>query len=400
MRLLLHLTLLAIAAHLGAPAAHAQSSVTPLELPAAAEPPAGWSFTPALDYALVYDSNVLMENVGSTIVSERLHVLKPRVSFGFVGRRGDLNANYAGALVSHPTLTSLNSYDQRLTVGSTRLLSRRTSISGHYGYQSAPTTELVELVGVPFTRVGSQRHEARAGISTRLSRRTELNTTYRFQNIAFDENLNPLTVLNGGHSHGGTLGLKHALSERFSLTADYFIDHATFLNGSSFAVQNGWAGVEYAIDEATRVYGSAGAAYLGAVDDRPARFGPATQAGISRDVQDATVGVDYTRAYVPSYGFGGTSNNQELRATLRLPLSQRWSTQSALSFRRNEPLEVNGLPLRSMWFHASVGYLLTDWARLEAYTAGSRQHIDRPDGKVNRYTFGIQISAATTTRIR
>ena len=400
MRLLFHLTLLAAVAHFGAPVAFAQSSVTPLELPAASEPPAGWSFTPALDYALVWDSNVLMENVGSTIVGEQLHVFKPRASFGFVGRRGDMNVNYSGAFVQHTTLTSLNSYDQRLAAGGTRLLSRRTSVFAHYGYVSAPTTELVELVGVPFTRVGSERQEARAGVTTRLSRRTELSTTYRFQHITFDEELNPLTVLNGGHSHGGTLGLKHALSERFALTADYFIDHSTFLNGASFSVQNGWAGVEYALNENMRVYGSAGAAYLGAVDDRPARFGPATQVGISHAVQDANVSLDYTRSYVPSYGFGGTSNNQELRTTLRVPITRKVFAQSALSFRRNEPLEVNGLPLRSMWYHASVGYLLTDWARVEGYTAGARQNIDRPDGKVNRYTFGIQITAATTTRIR
>jgi hypothetical protein len=71
-----------------------------------------------------------------------------------------------------------------------------------------------------------------------------------------------------------------------------------------------------------------------------------------------------------------------------------------LSFRRNEPLDINELALRSMWFHSSVGFVLTDWARIEGYTAGSRQHIARPDGRVNRYTFGIQITAATTTRIR
>jgi hypothetical protein len=400
MRLLIVVTAITAFAHVAAPPLHAQSSVTPLELPSAGTPPAGWSFTPAIDYALLWDSNVLMENVGSTIVGEWLHVLKPRGSVDFVGRRGHLNAHYGGALVQHPTLGSLTSYDQRAAFSANRLLTRRTSAFAHYGYLSSPTTELVELVGVPFARVGSRRQDVRAGVTSQLSRRMELSTTYRFQKIDFSQDLDALTRLNGGYSHGGTLGVKYALTPRLALTADYFLDRPTFINGSSFVVQNTWAGVEYAINAETRAFGSAGASYLGGVDNRPARTGPAMQVGIARNLRDAVLSVSYTRSYVPSYGFGGTSNNEELRSTLRVPLTRRIFTQGALSVRRNEPLETADLTLRSMWYHGSVGYLLADWARIEAYTAGSRQHIARPDGRVNRYTFGVQVTAATTTRIR
>jgi hypothetical protein len=393
-------TIAAALVHAGAATAAAQSSVTPLEAPGAGTPPPGWSFTPAIDYALLWDSNVLMENVGSTIVSEQLHVLKPRGTVAFVGRRGDFNANYGGAFVQHPTFSSLNSFDQRLAVNSSRLLTRRIAISGHYGFTTSPTTELVELVGVPFARIGSERQEANGGITTLLSRKLELQTAYRFQRIDFDQDLSSTTVLNGGHSHGGTVGLKHKLTERFSLTGNYYFDRATFVNGSSFALQNGWAGVEYAINADTRAFGSGGMSYLSGVDGRPSRSGPALQVGIARSLQDATISVSYTRSYVPSYGFGGTSNNEELRTILRVPLSRRFFTQSAVSVRRNEPLETTGLTLRSTWYHGSLGYVLADWARIEAYTAGSRQNIARPDGRVNRYSFGVQITAATTTRIR
>jgi hypothetical protein len=341
-----------------------------------------------------------MENVGSTIVGEQLHVIKPNGVLAFVGRRGDVSLRYGGAYVQHPDLSSLNSFDQRVSAAGTRILSRRSSLFGSYAFVTSPTTELVELVGVPFTRVGTQRQDVRAGFATLLSRRTELNTTYRFQHVRFDEELNPLTRLNGGDSHGATVALKHSLTPRLAFTADYFMDYATFVRGTSFTVQNGWAGVEFAFDANTRVFGSAGASHLTAVDGAAARWGPAVPVGVARDLQNATVDVSYSRSYVPSYGFGGTSNNQELRAGLRLPLGQRWFTQSALSFRRNEPLDINELALRSMWFHSSLGYVLTDWARVEGYAAGSRQHIARPDGRVNRYTVGIQITAATTTRIR
>lgn len=397
---LLPVVIVAVFAHLAAPAVEAQSSVTPLELPSTGTPPAGWSFTPAIDYAVVWDSNVLMENVGSTIVGEQLHVVKPRASVNFAGRRGQFNGHYGGAFVRHPTLSSLNSYDQRVGLGASHLLTRRTSLSAHYGFLSSPTTELVELVGVPFARIGSRRQDVRAGLATQLSRRMELETSYRFQKIDFNQDLASLTLVNGGYSHGGTLGLKYSLSERLALTADYYLDRATFISGSSFLVQNTWAGLEYAINAETRAFGSAGVSYLGGVDGRPSRTGPAVQIGVARNLQDATLSVSYTRSFVPSYGFGGTSNNEELRTMLRLPITRRIFTQGAVSFRRNEPLEVTDLTLRSMWYHGSVGYLLSDWARIEAYTAGSRQNIARPDGRVNRYSFGLQITAATTTRIR
>jgi hypothetical protein len=390
-------SLVALAA---APAAHAQSSVTPLEFRPGGTPPPGWSFTPALDYALVWDSNVLMENVGSEIVSEQVHVLKPRASVEFVGRRTGVTLHYGGAFVQHPNLRSLNSYDQRVSAGARRALTRRTSIYANYGILKAPTTELVELVGVPFTRVGSQRQDIRSGVTTRLSRVTELGATYRFQRVDFDDTLDTLTVLNGGQSHGGSVSYKRALTSRLSLTSDYSADRATFSNGASFTVQRGWGGLEYAINADTRVFGSGGLSYLGGVDGRPSRRGPALQVGVSRDLQRAIASVTYTRAYVPSYGFGGTSDNEELRTLLRVPISRRVYTQGAVSIRRNEPLDTSDLTLRSMWFHGSVGYLLTDWVQLEAYSAGSRQNIARPDGRVNRYTVGFQITAATTTRIR
>ena len=382
------------------PAAFAQSSVTPLEVAFTAPPPSGWSFTPALDYAFVWDSNVLMENVGSTIVGEQLHVLKPRGSLGFVGRRGDLAVHYNGAFVQHADLTSLNSYDQRLTVNATRLLSRRTSLFLHSGTIIAPTTELVELVGVPFTRIGSRRQDVRTGILTQLSRKAELTGTYRFQWVDFEQDPNAVTVLNGGQGHGGTLGLKYAVTDRLDLTAEYDITRAAMASGETFAVQNTWSGVEYQFNENTRAFGSAGASHLAAMDGRPSRLGPAVRVGVARNVRDALLSVAYSRSYVPSYGFGGTTDNEELTTQAQIPITQRLLAYTALSLRRNEPLETATLALRSMWFHGSIGYLLADWARVEAFAAGSRQDIDRPDGRVNRYTFGLQLTAATTARIR
>jgi hypothetical protein len=264
----------------------------------------------------------------------------------------------------------------------------------------APTTELVELVGVPFMRVGSQRQEVRGGIVSQLSRTMELSTNYRFQWVDFDEDAQSITVLQGGHSHGGALGIKRAMTDRLWLTGDYDLTLARQLDGNDFTVQNSFGGVEYLLTEHTRIFGSAGVSHLAGNDAADARVGPAVRVGVARDLQSARVNVVYSRSYVPSWGFGGTSDNEELTTALHVPIGRRFSAQTAVSFRRNEPLEQFGLPLRSLWFHGSLGYLLTDWVRVEAFTAGTRQDIDRPDGRVNRYTFGLQLTAATTARIR
>lgn len=400
MRLLVVTSICAALASLGAPPALAQSSVTPLDFSTAGAPPAGWSFTPALDYAFMWDSNVLIENQVSDPVSEQLHVFKPHGSVHFAGRRDKLAVDYSGAFVQHPTLGSLNSYDQRVSVDATRLMTRRVTLFGNYSAASSPTTELVELVDVPFARIGTRRQDLRGGVTARLSRQTELTTGYRYERVKFDEDPNRLTFLNGGQSHGANAGLRHAIAPRVALTADYDLQRATMVSGQSFALQNAWGGADYSLSEFVRVFGSAGMSYLAGIDGGPARRGPAMRVGIARNFDTTQMGVTYSRSFVPSYGFGGTSDNEELTTHLQTPLARRVYTRAAFSLRRNEPLEARNLKLRSLWFHGSVGYLLNDWARVEAFSGGSRQDIDRPGGRVNRYTFGVQLTAATTARIR
>jgi hypothetical protein len=122
--------------------------------------------------------------------------------------------------------------------------------------------------------------------------------------------------------------------------------------------------------------------------------------GLTRQLDTSEVGLSYSRSFVPPYSFGGTSHNEELSGHARVPVARRVFVNTAFALRQNEPLEVGNLKLRSLWFHGSVGYLLTDWVRIEGFSTATRQDIDRPGGRVNRYTFGIQITATTTARIR
>ena len=130
------------------------------------------------------------------------------------------------------------------------------------------------------------------------------------------------------------------------------------------------------------------------------RTGPAWRLGLIRKVGRAGADVLYTRSFVPSYGFGGTMQNQEVTARLQLPLGRRVYTTSMLSWRRDDPLTVAQLPLRSYWIEGSIGYAVTPWVRFEAFYAGTYQTIDRPGGALDRNRVGLQIMTAKPVRIR
>jgi hypothetical protein len=387
-------------AHLAAPPLRAQGQITPLT-PSAEQRPGGWSVTPSLDYAFVWDSNVLFENVGSEIVGEGLHMVKPNGVVAFRDRRTEFDLQYNGAFVQHPTLSSLNSYDQRLAINAMRQWSRRTSWFLRHSATIAPTTELVELVGVPFTRLGVHRQDVRTGVESLLGRNTTLATSYRFQWVDFKPTADDVLLLAGGHNHGLNVSLGHALSRRVSVTGEYDVQRATVTGGGEFDIQNSWGGFEYRFSEFVQASGSVGVSRLSGAEGVPARIGPSIRVGLARRTPSAEVGVLFNKSYAPNYGFGGTTDNEELTARLRVPVGRRLTANASVSFRRNEPLNAgDGFFLRSLWFYGSVGYLVNDWMRVEAFSASARQLSDQPDGRINRYQLGIQITAVTTARIR
>lgn len=395
------ITVLAVLlAHMAAAPAGAQH-VTALS-PAAGERPAGWSVTPALDYAFVWDSNVLFDNIGSDIVSEGLHMVKPNGVLGFRNRRTTFDVQYQGAFVQHSQLASLNSYDQRLAINAVRQLSRRSAWSLRHAATLTPTTDLVELVGVPFTRIGVHRQDLRTGVDLMLGRHTNVTAAYVFQWVDFKPTADRIQLLAGGYNHGAILSLSRSISRRAALTGEYSIHRATVVDGSGFNIQNSWAGFNYNVSETLQTFGGLGISHLTGTADIPSRSGPAVRMGVLRRTPSSEMAVSFSKAFTPSYSFGGTSDNEELTARLRVPIARRLTAAATASLRQNEPLRVggSGFTLRTLWLNASVGYLLTDWMRLEGFSSAARQTSDQPDGRITRYQLGVQVTAATTARIR
>jgi uncharacterized protein (PEP-CTERM system associated) len=391
--------LLAASAVCGGAASAQESNLAPAASSAAA--PAGWSVTPSMTYSAGWDDNVLVRGQGDNAAGDVVNVINPRGALNLNGRKGQFSLNYDGAFVAYRDLNTLNSYDQHASLAARRLLSPHVALFVTNAAASVPTTEMSQFIGVPFVRTGSRLDDFRAGIEAALTKHTSIIASYDFQWVQFDHSLPESAALHGGHSHGGTLALKHQVSERFSLTADYDLQHATIDEDAQiFDVQNAWAGGEYRLTEFTRVFAGAGYSRLGATAINGASTGPAWRLGLSRTFRKAGVDLLYSRSLVPSYGFGGTMQNVEATLRANAPLGRRVYASPALTWRRNDPLTPGLLPLRSYWLEATVGYAATPWVHVELFYEGTHQNIDRPGGIVDRNRIGVQITTAKPVRIQ
>jgi hypothetical protein len=297
-------------------------------------------------------------------------------------------------------LNQLDSYDQRASLYARRLLTKHVAFFVRNTTAFVPTTELAEFVAVPFVRTGSHLEDLRTGMEAGLTKFTSVAVSYDFQMVDFAQDVPGVTNLQGGHSHGASFTLRHMLNPRLAMTADYQFQHAVLREFQQFDIQNWWAGVDYEVSEATHVFAAGGISRLGVTQFSTDRIGPALRIGLLRSISTASVDVHYSRSFVPSYGFGGTMQNEETAAHLRFPLARRVSASTGVSWRRDDPLTLGELPLRSFWVEGSVGYAFNAWARLEGYYTGTHQTIQRAGGVLDRNRAGVQVVTAMPMRIR
>jgi hypothetical protein len=361
----------------------------------------GWTFTPTFTYSTGWDDNVLLRSNGDDAPADLVNVLNPRAAVDFNGSRGQLDLNYDGAFLLYRDLNTLNSYDQHASFSARRLVSPHVAFFVRNTTAIAPTTDLVEFVAVPFERTGSKIDDAHAGVEAALSKDTTVIAAYHFQWVSFDDTPEFNAFLHGGTSNGATGSIRHRISERTSIIADTDIEHSVVGDTHAvFDVQNVEAGVEHQFSELLSVYAAGGVAHLNVSDYGPARTGPSWRAGIIRQFRRAGVDLSYSQSFVPSYGFGGTFQNRDLTGRVRVPLSGNLYTSASTSWRKSDPLTVGELGLTSLWFDATVGYSVSQWARIEAFYSGARQTIARAGGEIDLNRAGIQVVTSKPMRVR
>jgi hypothetical protein len=131
------------------------------------------------------------------------------------------------------------------------------------------------------------------------------------------------------------------------------------------------------------------------------RTGPYVRAGITHDVERATLGASFERTYVPSFSFGGSTQSQEIRGFVRMPLNKnRVYVQGSASWRRNDPFIANELRLDTIVIRSTLGYSATRWMRVEGFHAFTRQDSIVTGGEINRNRIGAQVVISQPVRIQ
>jgi hypothetical protein len=379
--------------------------------PASAQDPApelqsyrtpGWSFTPGFTFGTVYDSNVALASAPASTgrtQSDGLFEAEPFGRLEYFSPRTEFSTGYQGYLRRYMDVDQLNTFDNQVYGSVRRLVTRRLTFFARNNYADVPTTDDVELNGVPFRRIGSRMNSATAGIEARLTKYTDLSVRYENTWIRFDR---PELFLTDGWVNGGHVELSRRLTERLSLGGEYGLRFADLNEGTHQVwFQDVGGTLHYHLTGTTTATLAAGMSHL---DDRlvlVTRTGPYVRAGITHEVERATIGASFERMYVPSFSFGGSTQSQEIRGFVRMPFDKnRLYVQGSAAWRRNDPFIANELQLDTIWIRSTLGYTAARWLRIEGFHAFTRQDSIVTGGEINRNRIGVQAVVSQPMRIQ
>jgi hypothetical protein len=419
MALGLRLLALPAVALLGAlPAAHAQTRDPSSD----SGRTAGWVFTPSVGMGGTRDDNVLLVNPADRPPPDYASPISSALSLDYTGRRTQFSSNYSGSWVFYRRLETFNSFDQSLRLHAQHRATSRLTIFAQEQLTVAPTTDAVLLAGVPFYRIGTLTNAVSTGFDAALSARTSIGGGYTLDTVTFDRDDPFGAQLRGGHAHQVTLSLERAITPRLSLGGAYLLSRAivagnqtfddTLDSGSPgsgpagsiedrFNIQRGSLTAQYRTSPTVTVTGSVGLAQIGAGLAHEGQIGPTWGVGINRRGRQIVLAANYQQSYVLSFGFGGTSQNQELTGSVLVPFARRRAyVSSSLSWSENDPLGVALPSLRAISAGSVLGYRATRWLNAEGYYIRTQQDTQLAGGQLSRNQLGFRLVAARPVRLR
>jgi hypothetical protein len=401
------LVAIAVAALAVAPAVRAQEPVGSSGPVVGSRP--GWTLTPSMGFGEAYDDNISLfgirtaEQANNDVVQSWF----PGVDLNYEGRHTSVTGGYQGSFVAYHTFSTLNRWGQHGHVDIKRQENARLKWTASGNLLSVPTTDMVDVGGLPFRRTGVTTSDGRGGMTYVLNGRDAFSFSAGYQTVDFDQPVSNDGIVHGGHAVEGVAGWRHKISSRLALGADYGIRRALVIGaGDAFDMHSAQGAVDYDLSESWVVNASGGIAYLAPNGTDEARTGPAWRAALERRRAGRSFHVAMLQAYIPSFGFGGTVRNQELNVGLHMPLfhSRRWYTEQTVIFRDDRPLtlQYQQLPLRSLRMLSLIGWAPQYWFRIEGFYARTQQtnfgNIDR--GQFYRNRIGFQIVTSKPVRMQ
>ncbi|HEX5473897.1 MAG TPA: hypothetical protein VFX12_04465 [Vicinamibacterales bacterium] len=367
-------------------------------------PVPGWTFTPGAVVGFVYDSNVAIAAApASTHATEAstLLMLEPTGRLAFLGRHTSLSTDYTGQLRRYTSVPELDDYAQHAHFSLQQQL-RQSTWFVQNSYADVPTTDEVELNGAPFQRTGTRTDSFGAGFDATLSPLSKLSVRYDLTWARFDRTAPSLT---GGLINGVSSAFDRAVSGRLSVGAEGQLRFAAMNDAASvLRFQHVGGTLHYALAPHTQVAGALGMAFLQDPSRAISRSGPYTRASIDQVTPAGVYGAAYERSFVPSFGFGGSTNSQEVRGWVDLPpIGRRVFVHSSLAWRRSNPLERQDVARDTTYLRASVGYAIARTVRVDGFYVYTRQAaLERrlAGGTVNRSRAGIELTFFNPMRIQ
>ncbi|HET7220261.1 MAG TPA: hypothetical protein VFJ02_19535 [Vicinamibacterales bacterium] len=365
--------------------------------------PPGWVFTPGISVAETFDSNVLLSGEGDDITSDFLTAVTPRGALTYRGRQTTFSLDYRGSYQLYQELSALNAFDQRAMLSAEHRLSPYVSLFVRNSLSKTPTTDELDIPGVVFRRQGVLMDDFSAGVDARFSKRSSLRAAYVFQWLRFDgmsEAQAADALRRGGYANGGRAEYSYRLNPRVSVGAEFEGRRANVDVTRDFDVQNLLGTVDVQLSPRFSFSGAAGYSWLGTDTGPERRSAPAFRVNLSRSGQRLGWSVGYRKSFLPSFGFGGTFQNQEFEASFIAPLTRRLDLSGNLSIRDSDPLASELPGLRSLWVRSTVSYLATRWMRIEGFYAAALQDARRAGGQIDRSRLGVQVVTSTRMRVR
>ena len=366
----------------------------------------GWTFTPSFGYVGTYDDNISLFGVRTAEEENNdfISIYQPSLELAYAGRHSRFGAEYSGSLLNYQTFTALNRWNQRAKIEVRRQETARLKWFARASAAAMPSTDLIELGGIPYRQTGARTADGRGGVDFRISARDSVSSSITDQVVDFDRPADARALLRGGHVIESLNVWRRRFGSRLSAGTDYSFRRAA-INGDveQFSIHAAESAIEYELSPAWSFSGGAGIMYLESTPTTAARTGPAWRASLERHVNSSAFHVGYVRSFIPSFGFGGTIQNQEAGVGYRTALfgSRRWYTDHSAVFRDDSPLTamVEQLPLRSLRTNSVLGFAPQPWVRLEAFYSRVQQSSLRAGGLVYRNRVGFQIVTSKPVRV-
>jgi hypothetical protein len=364
---------------------------------------AGWIFTPAVRFGGAWDNNILLADPDSNPPSDYATPVSPSATLDYRGRRTRLSSGYDGSFLMYQTFGELNSSEHRVRGVLEHRATPRLMVFTEGDWARVPTTDALVLSGIPFFRIGSRMASAGGGFESTLARHLVMRGRYTLRRVDFEEDDEFVNAnLLGGHAHEVGVSLNRAVSARLTVGTEYELRRAIITDLDDRVNSHTASGtVQYALTPATTVSGLLGVSRLDAGLLHEPRTGPAVRAGIIHRARLLVLSASYQRSFIPSFGFGGTFQNEEWQGNVHVPFARnRAYVDGSVARFNNDPLVENQQPsLRSVWLSGTLGYRFTRWLSMEGFYSQSDQSSQRAGGDLGRRQVGFRMHATKPMKL-